>query len=433
MQKVSMKDSTQTQLSPLRTAEKDITDTPKYLRRFHVMAKPGGSKCNIDCQYCFYLHKEGLLHQPKQPRMDDETLERFIESYINSQDSKEIIFSWQGGEPTMLGIDYYKKIIALQKKYQPTGVVIQNDLQTNGLLINEEWCVFLKKHQFLVGLSIDGPRDLHDIYRVTRSGKPTFDRVMKAARLLQKYKIPFNALTVVNRENAKHPLTVYRFLTQELGANYVQFTPCVEASDFTQTAPQFWDRNTALMQNSDVIFSTQVHHPVTDWSVTPKDWGHFLTTIFEEWINHDLGKVLVNYFETAVAQKMGLPSQLCTTAEFCGKGVALEHDGSIYSCDHYVYPQYQLGNVNTETLNNLVFSTRQEAFGMAKRDSLPTQCVECDHLSLCWGGCPKDRLLTTAKGEEGLNYLCSGFKAFYDYADPILNGLVALIRRNNSI
>ncbi|MDR9829566.1 anaerobic sulfatase maturase [Vibrio sp. FNV 38] len=448
MQKVSMKDSTLIQLSSLKTANKDLSNNPKYQRRFHVMAKPGGSKCNIDCQYCFYLHKEGLLHQPKQPRMDDETLERFIESYIESHDGNEIVFSWQGGEPTMLGVDYYRKIVTLQQKYQPAGVTIQNDLQTNGLLLNEEWCEFLKQHHFLVGLSIDGPRELHDVYRVTRSGKPTFDRVMKAAQLLKSHNVPFNALTVVNNENVKHPLVVYRFLTQELGATYVQFTPCVEAAEFTDTAPQFWNDKSSSVRSDinltmntrteysthsdNVIFSTQNDSLVTDWSVSPKDWGDFLITVFEEWINNDLGKVLVNYFETAVAQKMGLPSQMCTTAEFCGKGIAIEHNGDVYSCDHYVYPEYQLGSINDHKLNNLVFSTRQEAFGMAKRDSLPSQCNRCDHLTLCWGGCPKDRLAKTNDGEQGLNYLCTGFKAFYNYADPILNGLVALIQRNNS-
>jgi len=417
---------------PLRTATKDDSTDPAYKRRFHVMAKPGGSNCNIDCQYCFYLHKENLLHQPKQPRMDDATLARFIRHYIDSQDGDEVVFSWQGGEPTLLGLDYYRKIVELQKKYQPEGVTIHNDLQTNGILLNDEWCQFLKENNFLVGLSIDGPEWLHDKHRVTRSGKPTFHLVMKAVEKLKRYHVPFNALAVINRDNVKYPLEVYRFLTQELGATYIQFTPCVEPSNFQTTAPQFW--NDSMLPKLGTELSKPGHpmSVVTDWSVDPDDWGHFLITVFEEWVNNDLGRVLVNLFETAIAQTMGLPSQLCVTAEFCGKGLALEHDGSLYSCDHYVYPEYQLGNINTHQLNQLVFSVRQEAFGMSKRDSLPTYCKECPYLNLCWGECPKNRLIRTPAGELGLNYLCSGIRAFFEYSSPILVGISTLLQSAES-
>lgn len=433
MSKTFASDSTLMEAIPLKTSVKDTSENPSYKRRFHVMAKAGGSKCNIDCQYCFYLHKEGLLHQPKQPKMDDETLERFIESYINSQDGEEVVFSWQGGEPTLLGLDYYRKIIELQKKYQPTGVAIQNDLQTNGILLNDEWCQFLKENNFLVGLSIDGPQELHDKYRVTRSGKPTFHLVMKAVECLKKYQVPFNALAVINRHNAKYPLEVYRFLTQELGATYIQFTPCVEPSEFKTTAPQFWDDSMLPKLGDDLSKPGHPMSVVTDWSVDPDDWGNFLCTVFEEWVNNDLGRVLVNLFETAVAQTMGKPSQLCVTAEFCGKGLAMEHDGSVYSCDHYVYPEYKIGNVNETDLNKLVFSTRQEAFGMSKRESLPQYCLSCEHLKLCWGECPKNRLIRTPDGEEGLNYLCSGIQQFFNYSRPILSGIAVLSERNNKI
>ena len=433
MTKHTFKGSTYLDAIPMKTAEKDMSSNPSYKRRFHVMTKAGGSKCNIDCKYCFYLHKEGLLHQPKQPKMDDETLENFIRSYIQSQDGDQVIFSWQGGEPTLLGVDYYRKVVEIQKKYQPEGVTIQNDLQTNGILLNEEWCQFLKDNNFLVGLSVDGPDWLHDKYRVTRSGKPTHHLVMKAAELLKRYEVPFNSLTVVNRYNAKYPLEVYRFLTQELGSTYVQFIPCVEPTTYKTTAPQFWDDST-LPRLGDA--NCKPDHPmsvVTDWSVDADDWGQFLITIFEEWVNNDLGRVLVNYFETAVAQTMGEPSQICVTAEFCGKGLAIEHDGKVYSCDHYVYPEYQLGDVNKDELKNLAFSTRQHAFGMAKRDSLPAYCKKCEYLNYCWGECPKNRLIRTPDGEDGLNYLCSGFKAFYAYAQPMLVGLAHLLQSGTSL
>ncbi|WP_409420279.1 anaerobic sulfatase maturase [Pseudaeromonas sp. ZJS20] len=429
MKKTFANDTTQMPLIPLATAQKDTRAQPSYQRRFHVMAKPGGSQCNIDCQYCFYLHKEQLLHQPKQPRMDEATLAQFIKSYIESQDGPEVVFSWQGGEPTLLGLDYYRQVVALQRQYCPPGVTIQNDLQTNGLLLNDDWCRFLKEENFLVGLSIDGPRELHDHYRVTRSGKPTFDRVMAAADCLKRHGVPFNALTVVNRLNAQQPLAVYRFLTRELGATYIQFTPCVEPKVYQSTAPQFW-----TPQQMPALGSPQSKpgHPmsvVTDWSVDPDDWGHFLTVVFEEWVNNDLGRVLVNLFETAVAQTLGQPSQLCVTAEFCGKGLAIEHDGAVYSCDHYVYPEYRVGRIQDHPLNEMVFSTRQLAFGMAKRDSLPAYCRACPHLKLCWGECPKNRLLTTPDGEPGLNYLCSGLRHFFDEVAPMLTGIAVLLRQ----
>lgn len=429
MNKIRTRDTTHLDVTPLKTASRDSSGA--YARRFHVMAKPGGSKCNIDCQYCFYLHKEDLLHQPRQPRMDEETLDTFIRSYIEGQDGDEIVFSWQGGEPTLLGIDYFRQIVALQQKHCPPGVNIRNDLQTNGILLNDEWCRFLKEHGFLVGLSIDGPRALHDKYRVTRSGKPTFDLVMAAAELLRKHQVPFNALTVINRHNAKYPLEVYRFLTRELGATYIQFSPCVEASDFKRTAPQFWNDSMLPLVGSEL---SKPGHPmsiVTDWSVDPDDWGTFLATVFEEWVNNDLGRVLVNLFETAVAQTMGYPSQLCVTAEFCGKALAIEHDGSVFSCDHFVYPEYRLGDIKQRPLTHMAFSTRQEAFGMSKRDSLPDYCLKCPYLTLCWGECPKNRLIRTPDGEIGLNYLCPGIKRFFDYAAPILAGIAHVLKEQD--
>ncbi len=426
------KDATKLDVVALKTAAKDHGVSPDYLRRFHVMAKPIGAKCNIDCQYCFYLHKENLLHQPKQPIMDDETLELFIKNYIDSQDGEEVVFSWQGGEPTLLGLDYFHKIVALQQKHAKPGMKIENDLQTNGLLLNDAWCQFLIQHNFLVGLSIDGPELIHDKYRRTRSGKGTFQRVMKAVELLKQYQVPFNALVTVNRFNAQYPLEIYRFLTQELGVTYIQFNPCVEPNAFSHTAPHFWDETMIPVVGSELAQPGHMMSVVTDWSVDAKEWGKFLIAVFEEWVNNDLGRVLVNLFETAVAQVMGMPSQLCVTAEFCGKGLAIEHNGDVFSCDHYVYPEYQLANIKERSLNEMALSTRQFTFGMAKKTSLPKYCTECRYLKYCWGECPKNRLLKTPDGESGLNYLCPGIKLFFEHSLPILVGISTLLKSQNS-
>ena len=429
MSKTSPRHSTAMPIVPMKTAFKSEQGNE---RRFHVMAKPGGAKCNIDCQYCFYLHKENLLHQPKQPKMDDETLEAFVKSYIESQDGEQIVFSWQGGEPTLLGLDYFRKVVELQKKYKPNGIRIENDLQTNGILLNDEWCEFLLANNFLVGLSIDGPEELHDKYRKTRSGKPTFHLVMKAVEKLQRHGVRFNALVTVNRHNVKYPVEIYRFLTRELGVTYIQLAPVVEANDFHTTAPQFWNEQMIPVMGSELAKPGHPMSVVTDWSVDPDDWGQFLSEMFVEWVNNDLGRVLVNLFETAVAQVMGKPAQLCITSEFCGKGLAIEHNGDVYSCDHYVYPEYKLSNIHQHSLNEMAFSTRQFSFGMAKRDSLPDYCKKCPYLKYCWGECPKNRLIKTPDGEEGLNYLCSGIRRFFDDTLPMLVGLSQILQQQNS-
>ncbi|MFS1859763.1 anaerobic sulfatase maturase [Vibrio lentus] len=423
--------TTQMDLTPLKTAFPN--DGNNHVdRRFHVMAKPGGAKCNIDCQYCFYLHKDELLNQSKQPKMDDATLEAFIKSYIESHDGEEVVFSWQGGEPTLLGLDYFKKIVELQRKHAITGMRIENDLQTNGLLLNKDWCEFLVEHSFLVGLSIDGPEFIHDKYRKTRSGKPTFKRVIQAVNLMKEYKVPFNALVTVNRFNSQYPLEVYRFLTRELGVTYIQFSPCVEPRSFEKIAPHFWKENMQPGVGSQLAKPGNLMSVVTDWSVDASEWGTFLVVVFNEWVNNDFGRVLVNLFETAVAQVMGMPAQLCVTAEFCGKGLAIEHNGDVFSCDHYVYPEYRLANINERPLNEIAISTRQYSFGMAKKSSLPQYCLNCEYLKYCWGECPKNRLLTAPNGEAGLNYLCPGIKMFFEHALPILVGISTLLKSSNS-
>jgi uncharacterized protein len=412
----------------------DKYDTPASVpssapRRFHVMAKPVGSACNLDCAYCFYLSKAQLPKGPGPGRMSEATLEAFIRQYIEGVTAGDVVFSWQGGEPTLAGLDFYRKVVALEKKYARPGQRIQNDLQTNGTLLDEEWEAFLKANRFLVGLSIDGPRELHDRCRVAKGGPPTFDQVFRAAQLLRQYEVPFNTLTCVHRFNARRPLDVYRFLRRELGATYLQFIPVVEHRAFRASAPQRWDVATLPTEGDPASRPGSPHSVVTEWSVDPEDWGYFLCRVFDEWRSRDVGRVYVNQIETLVAQHLDLPSQLCIYGEFCGKGLAVEHDGSIYACDHYVYPEYRLGNLHETPLKKMAFSREQVIFGYAKNEALPRPCRECEFLKDCRGECPKNRLLRTAEGEPGLNYLCRGFKRYFEHALPEIDRIAAELRR----
>ena len=394
-------------------------------RRFQVMAKPGGAACNLRCRYCYYLPKAELLDQGPHPRMSDERLEIFIRQYIEGNQSDEVVFSWQGGEPTLLGLGFFQKAVDIQKRHAPRGRSVANTLQTNGTLLTGDWAAFLKENNFLVGLSVDGPEELHDLYRRDQAGQPTFRRVMAGLEHLKRHGVAFTTLCTVNRRNAKKPLEVYRFLTRELGSTYVQFNPCVEPLDFEKTAPDFRAGEAMPLVGSPRSRPGPDSSVVTEWSVDPRDWGDFLSAIFDEWLERDLGRVLVNWFETAVAQTMGLPAQICPSGEICGKGLALEHDGRVYSCDHYVYPEYCLGNIEERELAGMAFSSRQRTFAFKKRDSLPQYCLKCSHGLLCWGQCPRHRLLKTPSGEPGLNYLCPGFKKFFSHAKPALRSIAA--------
>ena len=404
----------------------------RAVRRFHVMAKPAGSTCNLDCTYCFYLSKQTLPGGPGSGRMDDELLERFVHDYIQSVTGDEVVFSWQGGEPTLRGLDFFRKVVALQRKHAKAGQRIENDLQTNGTLLDDDWAGFLKEHRFLVGLSIDGPREIHDRYRITKQGAPTFDAVYAAAELLRRFGVKFNTLTCVNRFNASRPLDVYRFLRRELGSTYLQFIPIVEINGFEAMAPHTWDPAQLPIVGSPQARPGHPDSVVTPWSVDPEEYGYFLSKVWDEWLARDVGKVLVNFCETLVAQHMGLPSQLCVHGETCGKGVAIEHDGSVYSCDHYVYPEYRLGNIRQRSLGDMVFSPAQVKFGYAKSETLPTYCRQCEFLSDCWGECPKNRLVRTPSGEAGLNYLCPGLKRFYAHIQRDLPQLVRGVREGGS-
>ena len=413
----------------------DKYDAPAHFarqggRRFHVMAKPVGPACNLDCSYCYYLAKATLPDGSRSGRMLDETLDLFIRQYIEGVTGPEVVFSWQGGEPTLLGVDFFRRVIELEKKYAKPGQTVQNDLQTNGTLLDDEWCRFLKENRFLVGLSIDGPRDIHDQCRYTKGGEPTFDKVMNAVRLLKQHGISFNTLTCVHRYNARRPLDVYRFLRREVGSVFMQFIPIVEHRGFETTAPQTWDCATLPLAGEARARPGQPDSIVTDWSVDPQDWGYFLSKVFDEWHKRDIGKAYVNHFETLVAQHMGLPSQMCVYGEICGKGLAIEHDGSVYACDHYVYPEYRVGNIRSAQLGDTALSRAQVKFGYAKSETLPAECRRCEYLQDCWGECPKNRILRSADGEPGLNYLCAGFKQFFAHAIPQVERIIADIRKN---
>jgi uncharacterized protein len=393
---------------------------PGVTRCLHATVKPGGSACNLNCTYCYYLGKEGLLNQ-KNGRLPNDLLERFIVDYISSQDVEEIFFTWHGGEPTLLGLEYFRTVVELQKKHTPVGRRVSNDLQTNGTLLDDDWCSFLAENSFLVGLSIDGPRELHDIYRLTKKGSSSFDDVFAAARRLKKYGVLFSTLTTVNRKNSLHPLEVYRFLRDEVGTSYMQFIPCVEPRRFEKEPPGSPAGRAPAEVDGHGAGGGYLILGVTDWSVGSEDWGRFLSQIFDEWRARDEGHVKINLFETMLAQLKGLPALICTSSPYCGKNVALEHDGRVYACDHYVYPEYEIGNIAEQSLGEMVFSLKQLEFGLNKYNSLPRECRSCRHLKLCWGECPRTRILPTRPGEGRLSYLCQGWKRFFDHAVPVLS------------
>ena len=381
--------------------------------RFHTMVKPSGAQCNLDCAYCFYLHKEDLLHQPQAPRMSDAVLEAHIGQYLEAQTGDEVIFTWQGGEPTLMGLDFFRRVVDLQNRHRKAGQRIANDLQTNGILLDDEWCAFLAQNSFLVGLSIDGPAELHDRYRTSKGNKPTFSRVMAAVELLHRHRVEFNALCVVNRVNARRPIDVYRFLRDVVAPHIIQFSPGLEPVDFRSVAPGHWDWDRLPVVGTPAAQPGSPDSVVADWSVSPDDWGYFLTRVWDEWMKRDYGRVFVDQFENVISQMFGHGAQKCVSARICGKAMAIEHNGDLYSCDHFVYPEYKLGNIREVHEGDLAFSDRQKEFAYAKSETVPRYCKSCSFLDLCWGECPKNRFVKTPDGGIGLNYLCPGLKKFY--------------------
>lgn len=400
--------------------------SPSPIRAFHVMSKPIGPICNLDCEYCFYLEKEKLFPKNENFRMRDDVLETYIRQYIESQQVPEISFAWQGGEPTLLGVKYFRRIVELQQKYAG-GRRIHNALQTNGTLLNDEWGEFLAANQFLVGLSIDGPAKLHDTYRVTKKGSGSYEKVIQGLRVLKKHGVEFNTLTVVNRKNSKHPLDVYRFL-RDIGSGYIQFIPLVERLPDDQAKALELE----LATPPDANAPREERLPVTDWSVEPRAYGKFLCTVFDEWIRNDVGRTFVQIFDVTLGNWIGQGGGLCVFSEKCGTAMAIEHSGDVYSCDHYVYPHYKLGNIMQQTLGDMVSSEFQRQFGTDKKSTLPRYCIECSVRHLCHGECPKHRFIRTPDGEHGLNYLCAAYKEFFTHSGPAMRTMGDLLARGRA-
>ena len=365
----------------------------------YLMAKPAGPACNLACEYCYYLEKAGLYPAPGRKYMSDETLERYIKSYIEAQTVPDVQFVWHGGEAMLRPLDFYRKAMELQQRYAG-GRRIENCLQTNGTLLNDEWSRFLHDHGWLVGISIDGPQEFHDEYRRSRDGKPSFLKVMRGINLLKKHKVEWNAMAVVNDFNADHPAEFYNFF-KSIGCQCIQFTPIVE-----RTTPQ------------GNLASGSGEGELTPFSITPEQWGRFLCEIFDLWVKEDVGRVFVQIFDATLANYVGVEPGLCTLAPHCGHAGVMEHNGDVYCCDHFVFPEYKLGNIHTSSVVEMMGSRKQQEFGAAKQGSLPSQCRSCKWHKLCNGECPKNRFAVTSDGEAGLNYLCQGYRKFFAHTEP---------------
>ena len=384
-----------------------MTTISPFARPLYVMLKPVGAACNLACNYCYYLEKSNLYkHQPKR-QMSEELLERFVKDYIEAQTMNEVVFTWHGGEPTLRPLSFYQKAVELQKKYAG-GRIIHNSLQTNGTLLTDEWCRFLKANNWLVGISIDGPEAFHDRYRRDSQGRPSWQKVMEGIQLLQHYGVEWNAMAVVNRYNADHPQAFYRFF-KSIGCQYIQFTPIVERN--VQHAD---GRHLASINDADDA-------PVTDFSVTPEQWGNFLCGLFDEWVKQDIGKVFVQIFDSMLANWVGVAPGSCIYAKECGHAGVMEYNGDVYSCDHFVFPQYKLGNINEHTLIEMLYGEKQRRFSQLKYNKLPRQCKECRWAFACHGECPKNRFVNDRYGNPGLNYLCAGYRRFFEHIAPTMD------------
>lgn len=384
----------------------DNIATP-FAKPLYVMLKPAGAHCNLACKYCYYLEKNNLYQNSHRHLMTDEMLEQFTREYIEAQTMPQVLFTWHGGEPLMRSIDFYRKALALQKKYAHSKQ-IDNVIQTNGTLLTDEWCEFFAQNHWLVGISIDGPQEYHDHYRVTPAGKPSWEKVMQGIQLLKKHRVEWNAMAVVNAYNAEHPLEFYHFF-RDNGCQYLQFTPIVERLTEHEDG-----RTLASLADDREI-------PLADASVTPQQWGNFLCTIFDDWVRHDVGKTFVEIFDCTLANWMGVLPGICAYSKECGHAGVMEHNGDVYSCDHFVFPEYKLGNIREQSLIDMLYGEKQQAFSRLKHTSLPRQCKECDMEFACHGECPKNRFEKDKYGEPGLNYLCQGYYQYYSHVAPYMD------------
>ncbi len=380
---------------------------------FSAMIKPVGAHCNLDCTYCYYLDKAGI-YDNKQPVMNDELLETFIRQYIEGNDVPQVEFLWHGGEPLLAGLDFYRKAIVLQNKYKGEKTIL-NSLQTNGTLVNEEWCRFFKENNFLIGISIDGPQDIHDAFRINKGGEPTWEKVMRAIAMFQKFGIEYNTLSVINKNSEGRGTEVYAFL-KAIGSQYMQFLPAVEyvVDDMKNRRPAIVPPNTEGSYRA-------------PWSVSPAGFGEFLNDIFDEWVLRDVGNYYVQQFDAALAQWVGADPGICIFKECCGDAMVVEHNGDVYSCDHFVYKQHRLGNIVQTDLKTLYKSQAQFDFGIHKRNTLPRECLRCEYNFACRGECPKHRFVKTANGESGLNVLCEGYKLFFEHVSPYMDFMAKML------
>ena len=378
-----------------------------FAKPLYVMLKPAGAHCNLACKYCYYLEKNKLYPTAQRHLMSDDMLEQFTREYIEAQTMSQVLFTWHGGEPLLRSIDFYRKALSLQQKYAG-GRRIDNVIQTNGTLLTDEWCEFFAQNHWLVGISIDGPQPDHDHYRLTAAGKPSWKKVMQGIKLLKKHGVEWNAMAVVNAYNANHPLEFYRFF-KENGCQFLQFTPIVER----QTRHEDGRTLASLADKNEI--------PLSEASVTPEQWGYFLCAIFDEWVRKDVGKIFVEIFDCTLANWMGISPGICAYSKECGHAGVMEHNGDVYSCDHFVFPEYKLGNIRDHSLIDMLYGEQQQEFSRLKHSSLPRQCKECDMEFACHGECPKNRFMKDKYGDSGLNYLCPGYYHYYQHVAPYMD------------
>jgi uncharacterized protein len=393
---------------------------------YHVLVKPTGAICNLDCKYCFFLSKE-MLYPGSRFQMADDLLETYLRQLLEGHQDPDVALAWQGGEPTLMGLEFFERSVEICEQYKKPGQRVLHTIQTNGTTLDDDWCAFFKKHSFLVGLSVDGPKELHDVYRVNKGGAGTFDQVIRGLDALKRHNVDFNILCTVHAANQHYPLEVYRFFRDELGARHIQFIPIIErvTEALLPAANLGWSER----PGGDRPLYTLDGNLVTGRSVQPEPYGRFLVAIFDEWVRKDVGTVFVQHFDSALANWLGVFGAVCIFTETCGQALALEHNGDLYSCDHFVEPRYKLGNIQDTHLVQLLASPQQIQFGRDKRGTLPRYCRECDVRFACHGECPKNRFIHTPDGEPGLNYLCAAYKAFFTHIDRPMKMMAGLLRR----